>query len=303
MSDQFSLNIVCTYLYTITKYGYPPAAEHTITHLEEMVALNFQSIELEGLRESHLRKIHGLVPRIQKKIERLNLRIPVFCTVLPHLSSTDLTVRDHQLDLFRLGCLTAHSLGARFILDNGPLPPYQFTSEIPVARHYEHELLSLASINPDFRWPFFWDTLVDTFQRVCDIAAEYELAYLVHPAFGVLAATPEAFLHFASAVDRDNLGYNFDTSNLIALKCNLSLALHQLAPHIKYIHLSDNRGIKNEHLEPGQGIINWKQFFQDLAQIKYDGPIGVDIGGDESELGNLDDAYRNTALFITNHWP
>jgi sugar phosphate isomerase/epimerase len=194
-------------------------------------------------------------------------------------------------------------LGARFILDNGPLPPYQFPKEIPVARHYEHDLLSIASVNPDFHWPEFWNTLIDTFQKVCDIAAEYQLTYLVHPAFGVLAATPEAFLHFAGAVKRDNLGYNFDTSNLIALKCNLSLAIKQLEPYIKYIHLSDNRGIKNEHLEPGQGIINWPQFFQDLTQINYDGPIGIDIGGDESEIGNLEDAYTNAALFIDSHWP
>ncbi|MBK8501746.1 MAG: sugar phosphate isomerase/epimerase [Saprospiraceae bacterium] len=303
MSNPFSPNIVCTYLYTITKYGYPPPADKTMTYLEEMAALNFQSIELEGIRESHLREMHKLIPGIQKDMARLNLQIPVFCTVLPHLSSTDLALRDHQLDLFRLGCETAHSLGARFILDNGPLPPYHFPREIPVTRHYEHELLSMASVKADFKWPVFWNTLIDTFQKVCDIAAEYELTYLVHPAFGVLAATPEAFLHFAGAVNRDNLGYNFDTANLIALKCNLSLAIQQLAPFIKYIHLSDNRGMKNEHLEPGLGIINWSQFFRDLAHFKYDGPIGIDIGGDESEISNLDDAYTNTALFINSHWP
>jgi len=193
-------------------------------------------------------------------------------------------------------------LVAQYVLDNGPLPPYQFPKEIPVTRHYEHDLLSLARIDKKFVWEDFWSNLIDTFQKVCDIAAEYELTYLIHPAFGVLAATPEAYLHFAKAVDRTNLGYNFDTSNLIALKVNLSLAIKQLSTHIKYIHVSDNRGTRNEHLAPGQGIINWSQFFTDLSQIRYHGPIGLDIGGDESEIVDLDAAYREGALLIETYF-
>lgn len=301
MQNKFGSQIVCAYLYPITKYGYPPPPEHSLNYLQEMTDLGFQSVELEGIREEHLVAMYQNRKAIVNKIEELQITVPVYCTVLPHLSSQDEKIIEKQLELFRLGCETAKSLGASYILDNGPLPPYQFPNEIPVTRHYEHELLSQASIPADFNWQHFWDKLISTFQRVCDIAGEFDLTYLVHPAFGVLASTPEAFLHFYQAVDRDNLGYNFDTSNLIALKCNLSLAIKQLGSHIKYIHISDNRGSKNEHLPIGSGIINWSQFFKDLKAIDYRGPFGVDIGGDESDIGDLDQAFKATAVQIENY--
>lgn len=298
MQDKFRTQIVCAYLYPITKYGYPPPAKNTTSYLDEMSSLGFQTVELEGIREEHILSMYDQRELIREKINHLEISVPVYCTVLPHLSSQDDTVISRQLELFRRGCETARTIGASYILDNGPLPPYQFANEIPVTRHYEHELLSQASLPVQFNWDQFWEKLISTFQRVCDIAAEFDLTYLVHPAFGVLASTPEAFLHFYQSVNRKNLGYNFDTSNLIALKCNLSLAIKQLGAHIKYIHISDNRGIRNEHLPPGEGMINWSQFFKDLQLIKFDGYFGIDIGGDESAIQDLDLAYQKTAAFL-----
>lgn len=296
---RFNSNIVCAYLYNITKHGYPPPASKTVSYLKDMAQIGFTSVELEGIRQPHIQEMFDLRFEIKKSLEDLQLQVPVYCTVLPNLSSTDTKIQMEQLVLFDKGCQTAQALGASLILDNGPLPPYTFPVDIPVTRHYEHDLLSTATIDKNFSWQKFWDNLVSTLQEVCDIAASYDLTYLVHPAFGVLGATPEAFLFMSEQVNRNNFGYNFDTSNLIALKCNLSLALHQLMPHIKYIHLSDNRGMKNEHIDLGKGLINWDQFFAKLKDLDYQGPIGIDIGGDESDVENLDQAYRSAAILVS----
>jgi sugar phosphate isomerase/epimerase len=295
----FNPNIVCAYLYNITKHGYPPPASETVSYLKDMHRLGFSSVELEGIRQHHIEEMYHLRFEIKEALQDLQMQVPIYCTVLPNLSTLDPKIRKEQLSLFELGCQTANVLGAKIILDNGPLPPYSFPADIPVTRHYEHDLLSTAIIEKNFSWQNFWDNLVSTLQEVCDIAARYDLTYLVHPAFGVLGATPEAFLFMSGQVNRKNFGYNFDTSNLIALKCNLSLALHQLMPHTRYIHVSDNRGIKNEHIDLGKGLINWDQFFTTLKDLDYHGPIGIDIGGDESEVSNLDEAYRAAALLIT----
>ncbi|NOX64250.1 MAG: hypothetical protein GXO85_00280 [Chlorobi bacterium] len=84
---KFNKNIVCAYLYTITKYGYPPAAENTLKYIDEMSSLGFQSIELEGIREEHLNKVYELKNDIAQKLIDLKLNIPYFCVVLPKLSS------------------------------------------------------------------------------------------------------------------------------------------------------------------------------------------------------------------------
>ena len=295
---KISPRIVCAYLYSITKYGYPPPAKDTEKHLAEMAHLGFQSVELEGIREEHLLAIYEQRHDIKKVLLNYQLKVPVFCTVLPGLSSMNAAIRRDQLNLFEIGCETAVHLGAKIILDNGPLPPYQFEDSIPVTRHYEHQILSRATMPNDFHWSSFWDQLVETFRRVCDLAEQYGLRYLVHPAIGVLGATPEAFLHLAQAIDRSNFGFCFDTSNLLTLKSNLILALHQLQPFVEYVHISDNRGRKNEHLEPGLGIIDWPTFFTELTRIDFSGFVGIDIGGAESEIENLDQAYLNAAHII-----
>lgn len=51
-------SIVCAYLYVISRYGYPPPAENTGIYLEQMKALGFRSVELEGIRREHLLQLY-----------------------------------------------------------------------------------------------------------------------------------------------------------------------------------------------------------------------------------------------------
>lgn len=44
--------------------------------------------------------------------------------------------------------------------------------------------------------------------------------------------------------------------------------------------------------------IQWEIFFEAVDLVGFDGHFGVDVGGDESDVANLDDAYRRTASWI-----
>ncbi len=294
--------IACAYLYTITRYGYPPEAANTLQYMDEMHHLGFQTIELEGIREEHLLGMYALQDEVAKRKRALNLEVPYFCVVLPELSSMDATVRKHQLKLFEKGCRIAKKLEALGVLDNAPLPNYKFPGDLPVVRHYEEDVLAAAYFPKDLKWSAFWDTLTSTYAECCDIAASYGLTYQMHPAVGTLASTTDAFLYFRDAVGRENLRFNLDTANQYMMKDNLALSLVRLKDHIDYIHLSDNKGTRVEHLVPGQGTIRWDVFFETLERINYKGFIGVDVGGDESDIGDLDTAYRNSVNFIEKNW-
>jgi sugar phosphate isomerase/epimerase len=298
----FSKKITCCYLYPITKYGYPPPAEKTITYLEEMHALGFSSVELEGIREEHLLKIYAQRHEIKKKLDELGLNIRYFCAVLPELSSMDKNIRQHHIELFEKGCRIANTLGAKGILDNGPIPPYQFEKGIPVLRHYSNDDIKTASLPGNFEWKDFLDELADTFKILCDIASKYKLTYQIHPATGVITNTAESFLGFYNLVGRDNLKFNFDTANLFTGKENIYSSLTALKDHITYIHLSDNHGTKVEHLEAGKGKIEWNKFFESLDKIDFNGDIGIDVGGEETEIDDLDEAYKATAKFLEVNW-
>jgi sugar phosphate isomerase/epimerase len=295
-------SIVCTYLSVITRYGYPPPAENTTTYLAEMKALGFESVELEGIRRDHLLAVYDRRAEIAAKVEELGLRVPYFCVVLPELASAEQRERDAALQLFRQGCEVAALLNAKGVLDNAPLPPYVFPGGVPIVRHYDEEVLRAATLPPDLIWTTYWTDLVTTYQRACDIAAEFNLTYQMHPCLGVLAATTEGFLYLRDAVDRDNLRFNLDTANQFVLKDNLALSLRRLSDCIDYIHLSDNGGLKVEHIVPGQGAINWDVFFESLALIDFKGEIGLDIGGTESDVGEIDMAYRQAAEWLEVGW-
>ena len=298
----FNEKIACGYLYTITKYGYPPNGLNTLQYMDEMHELGFQSIELEGIREKHLIDVYSIKNDIVKKKNKLQLNIPYFCVVLPELSSMDPAIRNHQLKLFEKGCEVGKAVGAIGVLDNAPLPNYQFPSDVPIVRHYSEEVLASAFFPKELKWSKFWDTLTSTYAECCDIAARYGLTYNMHPAVGVLAATTDAFLYFYDAVNRDNLKFNLDTANQYMMKDNLALSLVRLEDHIDYIHLSDNNGIKVEHVEPGNGTIRWDVFFETLERINFKGHIGIDIGGDESNVEDRDGAYKRTVKFIEENW-
>lgn len=297
----FDPRITCCYLYPITKYGYPPKADGTLAYIDEMASLGFASIELEGIRREHLLEVYGQRSEIQKKMASLGLQLPYFCAVLPGLSSPDPGVRDENFGLFEKGCETARCLGAKGILDNAPLPPYQFPGDIPVVRHYDEESLQRAFLPKDFSWSAYWDLLIDTFRTLCDIAAGYGLTYQLHPAVGVLSSTTDGFLYFHDRVKRDNLRFNFDTANLFAVKENLSLALMRLEGLVDYIHISDNRGRKVEHLAFGDGGIDWKTFFETLTRVGFTGHFGIDIGGSESGVRDLDHAYKDACARLEHY--
>ena len=298
MIDPIAKNIVCCYLYTISKYGYPPPAKDALTHLEEMKAMGFQSVELEGIREKHLSEIYAMRHDLRKQVDQLHLTVPYFCVVLPGLSAAHANTRKENLQLFKQGCEIAQLLQAKGVLDNAPLPPWQFPSEIPIVRHYEESSLIQATFPANLNWKTYWNDLIQTYQTACDIAADHGLTYQMHPAMGVLASNTDGFLYFAEAVNRPNLRFNFDTANLFVLKENLSLALIRLADHIDYIHLSDNGGLHTEHLALGEGAIPWKTFWNTLRQINFSGHFGIDIGGAESKVDDLEKAYRAAARLV-----
>lgn len=296
-------SIVCSYLYIITGYGYPPPAENTPRYLEQMKALGFGSVELEGIRQSHLQAVYNRRFNIAAKVRELGLQVPYFCVVLPGLASADPHTRNRNLALFRQGCEVAAALNARGVLDNAPLPPYEFPGDIPVVRHYDEAVLRAARLPRGLSWAAYWAELVSTYRAACDIAAEFGLTYQLHPCLGVLAATTGGFLHFRDAVGKDNLRFTLDTANQFFLKDNLALAVHRLAGCMDYIHLSDSRGSRLEHLPVGQGEINWEPFFEALAATGFQGHIAVDVGGSESNISNLEAAYIQTANWLARHLP
>jgi sugar phosphate isomerase/epimerase len=293
---RYTEKITCAYLYTISKYGYPPDIRKTKLHIEEMARLGFTSIELEGIGKKNIEYLFANRREIADILAEQACSLPVLCIVLPQLSAADRSRHSEALELFEVGCETAQYFGAQAVLDNGPL--LNLGNPAPVKRHYSQEQLLRTGFPEDFEWDEYWENLIKTYRQACRIAARYQLAYHMHPCEGSLITHTDSFINFAGAVDSPNLRFNLDTANQYYFKDNLALSVIRLADRINYIHISDNSGSRVEHLVPGDGKINWDSFFGALQKINYKGHLAIDVGGDETGIQNIEEAYLRSASWL-----
>lgn len=296
--ELFSRQVTCAYLYPITLYGYPPDIRDTVKHITEMAQMGFSSVELEGIGPANIQYLYQHHEAIGEALARYNCTLPVLCLVLPQLGAADGSRRAEALEWFEMGCEVAHKLGAAGVLDNGPLLPLEYPADAPILRHYTEDLLNHLQLPAGFVWKEYQSGLVDTFRKACSIAAKYQLLYHLHPCEGSLITNADSFLNFSDAVDRPNLFFNMDTANQFYFRDNLPLSVLRISEKISYIHISDNGGNKVEHLVPGEGNIYWNGFFEALQAINFKGNFGIDVGGAESGIADMTNAYLRSAEWL-----
>jgi sugar phosphate isomerase/epimerase len=76
-----------------------------------------------------------------------------------------------------------------------------------------------------------------------------------------------------------NVGACFDTGHFhLRPEGDLTHVVTRLNPRITHLHLTDNHGLCDEHLAPGQGTVDWKSFFQALDPAWRSRPLLVELG-------------------------
>lgn len=96
------MKISCCWLYAISKYGYPPSLPDTYRAVEEMAALGFTNVELEGVREENLRAVYNERKGLKQRCDDLGVKVVNFCPVLPELVHPEKGRRIRALELFKL---------------------------------------------------------------------------------------------------------------------------------------------------------------------------------------------------------
>src|SRR5690606_13028757 len=99
--------------------------------------------------------------------------------------------------------------------------------------------------------------------------------------------TAEVLSAFLEAVDRPNVGVNFDPANMILYaKGDPVASLKQVLPHVRQVHIKDAKrteqpGTWGKEVAVGQGDVDWPAFLQTLQQGGYVGNLII-----EREAGN-----------------
>lgn len=84
-------------------------------------------------------------------------------------------------------------------------------------------------------------------------------------------------LWMLGAIDRIDVGLCLDTGHAF-LSGDITRVAHKLSGHLWMVHANDNFGERDDHFPPGQGRIDWKALVGQLARVRFDGAIILEIG-------------------------
>lgn len=111
-----------------------------------------------------------------------------------------------------------------------------------------------------------------------------------------IGETPEELEVLIDALSSRSIKITLDIghANLISHE-SINIFLKKFKEKLALIHISDNKGSKDEHLFEGEGNINFKEVFEKIKQIKFNGAI---IGEFKWEK---DLSFRKPKKFIDSH--
>jgi sugar phosphate isomerase/epimerase len=109
-------------------------------------------------------------------------------------------------------------------------------------------------------------------QRGLTLAVETPLPHL-------LGGQPQDFCWVLDRLPVEGTGICLDTSHT-SLGGFLFEVIERFGPRIVHIQASDNHGVTDDHLPPGEGVIDWLHVLSALERVGYAGVFMLEVAGD-----------------------
>jgi len=111
--------------------------------------------------------------------------------------------------------------------------------------------------------------------------------------------TPEHLLEILRVGHFDNVGITLDIGQAHLGDGGIDLAFELLKSRIAELHLHDNQGVKNDHLWPGSGKIDWKNVAKQIAILPPSTPGIFEIAHDLEEAA--ESVTKKASEAISHH--
>lgn len=123
-----------------------------------------------------------------------------------------------------------------------------------------------------------WSTLVDGVGRLCQHAAPLGVRVAFEPEPGMLIETLAEWETLRDAVAAPNLGLALDVGHV---PCTESMtagdAIRRYGAALLTVHLDDTRDGVHEHLQIGDGALDWTDIMRALREVKFTGIAAVEL--------------------------
>jgi sugar phosphate isomerase/epimerase len=146
------------------------------------------------------------------------------------------------------------------------------------------------------------------FGPLADEAAEGGITICIET-HGGLSATGELAAELVQAIDKPNVGINYDTANVIFYgNVRPEEDIRRAARFITHMHLKDKAGGDQEWNFPaiGTGNVDFASIFGTLEKVGFHGPVSVEIefqGEPWPPLEEVNKAVAASHAFIRQHMP
>jgi sugar phosphate isomerase/epimerase len=98
-------------------------------------------------------------------------------------------------------------------------------------------------------------------------------------------------LWILDGINTAEVGACLDTGHAF-LAGDMHSLVHKLSGHLRMIHAHDNGGVDDNHLPPGDGRIDWKEFLRDLLEVRFRGAFILEMAGNDDPAVTLTNARR-----------
>lgn len=129
------------------------------------------------------------------------------------------------------------------------------------------DFIELAVVHPGHLSPLgmqlpdkAWQQSVEGLKEICDFADDLGIKIGVEnmpDMQQIFGKRPEELLGMIDSLGKNNAGMTFDIGH--ANTNGLVLDFIKEIEHVIHVHLHDNKGKSDEHLQLGKGTINWKE--------------------------------------------
>ena len=82
----------------------------------------------------------------------------------------------------------------------------------------------------------------------------------------------------------DNVGICWDFGHAALMGIDQREALRYMGKRLKATHVADNNGMKDDHILPFQGSLDWRSILPVLGEIGYEGDLTYEIHSSTSRL-------------------
>jgi sugar phosphate isomerase/epimerase len=138
-------------------------------------------------------------------------------------------------------------------------------------------------LGPEITHGEAWDLVRRAFERVLIVAEEVRVYLAVEAVWGMLARDYYTLQELFRQVQSPYLAVNMDPSHYALYRDDVPWAVRQFGGKIVHVHLKDAIGLDTrqpgDFIFPllGEGMVDWRAFFQALDDVGYSGYCSVEF--------------------------